>query len=99
VSGRESTPWDLLAGPVTPPRWQGTAHVHRMVDDQEWEEDRVVAAVVAAGKVCSKCGVTFPACGDYFYRSRHRPDGMRPDCKRCFNELPGVKRQRSKGGA
>lgn len=35
-------------------------------------------------KTCTKCGETKPATTEYFYRMKTR-DGLRPDCKDCFN--------------
>lgn len=35
-------------------------------------------------KTCTKCGQTFPATTEYFYRSSRRVDGFHVWCKTCF---------------
>jgi hypothetical protein len=88
VSAREPCPWDLLAGHIEPPRWQGQARVHRMLDEEERREDAVQAAAIAAGRVCTKCGNAYPATGEFFFRSKALPDGLRPECKTCHYQMP-----------
>ena len=34
--------------------------------------------------ICTKCGKELPATAEYFYRDKHRADGLRPDCKECY---------------
>lgn len=34
-------------------------------------------------KTCTKCGETYPATVEYFYRDKTRSDGLFPHCKRC----------------
>lgn len=34
-----------------------------------------------SGKICSKCGRVYPSTN--FQMDRHKPDGLRPDCKTC----------------
>lgn len=47
-------------------------------------------------KTCSKCGETKPATSEYFYRAKGASDGLRPDCKVCFNEKQRVYNEANK---
>ncbi|MGZ4659718.1 MAG: endonuclease VII domain-containing protein [Arthrobacter sp.] len=37
-------------------------------------------------KRCPACGESKPATPEYFYRDKHRPDGLTPRCKVCFRD-------------
>lgn len=90
MSAREPCPWDLLASHIEPPPWQGPARVHRMLDEEERREDAAQAAAIAQGRVCTKCGNAYPPTGEFFFRSRSLPDGLRPECKTCYRQMPSV---------
>ncbi|WIX04481.1 hypothetical protein [Stutzerimonas balearica] len=50
-------------------------------------------------KLCRKCGDTWPADGEFFYRQAAKPDGLSDICKACYVELPSViARNRYKAG-
>lgn len=95
MSGREPSPWDLLAGQVAPPPWRGPVTVYHLLAEDEDQREGVVA--IDGGKVCCRCGETFPATSDYFYRCREKPDGLRSECKPCHRSRPCVVKQ-LKGG-
>lgn len=42
-------------------------------------------------KLCSKCGLGFEATKEFFYSFARYSDGLRPDCKTCFNKAPSIK--------
>lgn len=97
MSARESNPWDLLAGTTEPPPWQGPAHVHRLLGEDERQEDVQQAAALAEGRVCTRCGNAFPATQEHFFRAKHMRGGLRPECKACYYEMPCVAKKYPKG--
>jgi len=44
-------------------------------------------------KRCRKCGESFPATPEFFYRQAREKDGLRAICKGCYSELPSVRRR------
>jgi len=38
-----------------------------------------------SGRICSQCGDSFPATGEFFHNDKQKPGGLRPDCKACCN--------------
>lgn len=46
-------------------------------------------------RVCTKCGIEYPATAEYFYRDKSRKDGLKSHCKRCC----AVYQQSEKGKA
>lgn len=50
-------------------------------------------------KTCKRCGITYPATSEYFYKNPKTRDGLRGECKQCKNELASryASERRSKG--
>lgn len=50
-------------------------------------------------KLCRKCGDTWPADTEFFYRQAAKSDGLGSVCKACYSETPSVTaRNRNKAG-
>lgn len=50
-------------------------------------------------KLCRKCGDTWPAYTEFFYRQAAKSDGLGSVCKACYAETPSVTaRNRNKPG-
>jgi hypothetical protein len=39
-------------------------------------------------KICTKCGKTFPATTEFFFRNKRGRYGLRANCKECASEHP-----------
>ena len=45
-------------------------------------------------KICTKCGVEYPATSEFFYRAVHKKCGLRSECKTCSNEVTSTYRKK-----
>jgi len=58
---------------------------------------KINSTLDGATKICTTCGIEYPATLEYFYKSEHSKLGLHPKCKKCVREYDNSEeRQKAK---